>query len=111
MTSKIFVAAECGMYGHEGGVGALLNTYHLPGTLRDKRGRSLIHYMASPTAMDGRPPWEARDIVKFLSNHEHLINSMDFDGNFFYFHGSKRRYERQITKDANTIIKFSFLGV
>lgn len=80
MTRKIFVAAECGMYEHEQGVGALLNAYNLPANLRDGQGRSLIHYIASPTAMDGRPPWEAKDIVKFLTTHEHLINAVDFSG-------------------------------
>lgn len=80
MTRQVFVAAECGMYNYERGVAALLHKYHLPGTLRDECGKSLIHYMASPTAVDGSPPWEAEDIVKFLTNHEHFINSVDFHG-------------------------------
>lgn len=80
MARQVFVAAECGMFNHKGGVAALLNKYHLPGTLRDEHGKSLIHYIASPTAVDGRPPWEAEDIVKFLTSHEHFINSVDFRG-------------------------------
>ncbi|XP_069180059.1 uncharacterized protein [Procambarus clarkii] len=81
MMKSVFVAGECGMYEHEGGVAALLRHHHLPPTITDHHGRSLVHYMASVTSsMDPTPPWQPQDIAKFFSNHEHVVNAVDHWG-------------------------------
>lgn len=77
---EVFVAAECGMYEREQGVHQLLANHMLPATITDQMGRSIIHYMTSTTAMDGRPPWAPKDIRKFLKDHEYFINAVDHWG-------------------------------
>ncbi|XP_071519466.1 uncharacterized protein [Panulirus ornatus] len=76
----VFVAAECGMYTHEQGVRALLEQHQLPGTVRDRRGRSLLHCMASISAMDGQPSWQPQHMKEFFANHEHHVNAVDHCG-------------------------------
>ncbi|XP_042228253.1 uncharacterized protein LOC121870486 [Homarus americanus] len=76
----VFLAGECGMYEHEGGVAALLNKHKLPGTVTDHKGRSLVHCMASVTALDGTPPWQPQDIKRFFNTHDTYVNAVDHWG-------------------------------
>ncbi|KAK8719222.1 hypothetical protein OTU49_014167, partial [Cherax quadricarinatus] len=54
--NNVFSAASVGNY-RGGGVKTLLESYGLPGTIRDNRGCSLLHYIAEKLKEDGSPAW------------------------------------------------------
>ncbi|XP_069948121.1 uncharacterized protein [Cherax quadricarinatus] len=77
--NKVFRAASVGIY-RGGGVKTLLESYGLPGTIRDKRGCSLLHYMAETLNEDGSPIWSYDDINDYLDTEEYYINAVDYKG-------------------------------
>lgn len=82
---EVFKAAKHGMYdGSNQAVHVLLLTHCLPGTIRDHRGRSLLHYMANATFLDGRPAWEAEEINNFFKQHKYYINAVDHRGKYIF---------------------------
>lgn len=77
----VFEAARSGLYKGTGGVKILLQTYGLPGTVRDEYGLSIIHHMVTNMLNDGKTPvWSARDIEDFLKTQQHCINAVDYQG-------------------------------
>ncbi|XP_064085972.1 uncharacterized protein LOC135201052 isoform X2 [Macrobrachium nipponense] len=78
----MFEAARSGRYSSPyNGVETLLKKYSFPVTISDKNGRSFIHYVASASSENGLPAWRKEEISLLLSNPEHYINAVDFQGN------------------------------
>ncbi|KAK8719612.1 hypothetical protein OTU49_013911, partial [Cherax quadricarinatus] len=77
--NNVFIAASVGIY-RGGGVKTLLESYGLPGTIRDKRGCSLLHYIAETLNEDVSPVWSYDDIKDYLDTEEYYINAVDYKG-------------------------------
>lgn len=78
----MFTTAHFGMYGGEQGVDNLLKAHYLPGTIRNRHGHSLLHFMAHCTFLDGRPAWEAKQMEHYFKNHTYCINAIDQWGEY-----------------------------
>ncbi|XP_063600906.1 uncharacterized protein LOC134777015 [Penaeus indicus] len=77
---EVFTAAKSGMYDRQDGVHVKLRAHDFPATIRDHKGRSLVHCIANAKFDDERPCWEAADIRAFFDQEKPFPNAIDHWG-------------------------------
>ncbi|XP_047487887.1 uncharacterized protein LOC125038464 [Penaeus chinensis] len=77
---EVFTAAKSGMYDRQEGVHVKLKAHDFPATIRDHKGRSLVHYIANAKFDDEGPCWEAVDIKAFFDQEKPFPSAIDHWG-------------------------------